>query len=150
MPIRFAKIEDVPELVAGGAIMHQLTRFKSQPYNANKVKQAFEELINKGEGKYVFFIAENSSQKIVGALIGVLEQQIFSDALTASVMHYDVLPEARSGGWAVRLLKVFELWAKNRDVFEVSVGVNSGVDAEKTGAFLAKMGFRNVGGNYAK
>jgi L-amino acid N-acyltransferase YncA len=150
MPIRFAKLEDVPALVVGGAIMHQLTRFKNQPYNAAKVTKSFEDLIEKGEGKYVFFVAENSNKKVVGALIGVLEQQIFSDVLTASVMHYDVLPDARSGGWGVRLLKAFEAWAKNRQVFEVCVGVNSGIDAEKTGVFLQKMGFGNVGGIYVR
>jgi GNAT superfamily N-acetyltransferase len=150
MPIRFAQLQDVPALVAGGAAMHQLTRFKSQPYNAAKVTRAFEELINKGEGKYVFFVAENSNKKIVGALIGVLEQQIFSDAITASVLHYDVVPEARAGGWAVRLLKAFELWAQNRNVIEICVGVNSGIEAEKIGAFFEKMGFKSIGGNYAK
>jgi L-amino acid N-acyltransferase YncA len=150
MPIRFAQLQDVPALVAGGAVMHQLTRFKNQPYNAVKVTRAFEELINKGEGKYVFFVAENANKKIVGALIGVLEQQIFSDAITASVLHYNVVPEARAGGWAVRLLKAFELWAQNRNVIEICIGVNSGFEAEKIGAFFEKMGFKNIGGNYAK
>jgi GNAT superfamily N-acetyltransferase len=150
MPIRFATLTDVPYLVAGGKQMHALTRFKNQPYIAERVNKAFSDIISQGEGKYVFFVAENAEKQLVGALIGVLEQQIFSDLLTASVMHFDVLPEARMGGWGVRLLKAFEQWAKNRKVFEIAMGVNSGDHAESIGAFLKKMGYASVGENFVR
>jgi GNAT superfamily N-acetyltransferase len=150
MPIRFAAFNDVPHLVEGGKKMHALTRFKNQPYLDERVTKAFNDLIAQGEGKYVFFVAENADKQIVGALIGVLEQQIFSDLLTASVMHFDVLPEARMGGWGVRLLKAFEQWAKNRNVFEIAMGVNSGVHAESVGVFLKKMGYASVGENFVR
>lgn len=103
--------------------MHQITRFKDQPY---------------------------IEEKVVGTLIGVLEQQIFSDLITASVMHYDVLPEARTGGWAVRLLKAFELWAKNRNAIEIALGVNSGDSDGRTAAFLTRFGYQQVGGNFVR
>jgi GNAT superfamily N-acetyltransferase len=150
MPIRFATLQDIPSLVDGGRRMHALTRFRDQPYLGEKVGQSFAELILKGEGKYVFFVAENRDQKVVGALIGVLDQQIFSDVITASVMHYDVLPEARAGGWGLRLLRAFEQWAINRKVFELVVGVNSGEDWEKIGTFLVKMGYEKTGENFVR
>jgi GNAT superfamily N-acetyltransferase len=150
MPIRFATLHDVPHLVEGGKKMHALTRFKNQPYLDERVTKAFNDLIERGEGKYVFFVAENGDKQIVGALIGVLEQQIFSDLLTASVMHFDVLPEARMGGWGVRLLKAFEQWAKNRSVFEISLGVNSGVQAKNVGEFVMRMGYVSVGENFVR
>ncbi len=65
-------------------------------------------------------------------------------------MHYDVLPEARMGGYAVRLLRAFEQWAKNRKVIEISLGVNSGVDLDTTGRFFQKMGYLKVGENFVK
>jgi GNAT superfamily N-acetyltransferase len=150
MPIRFATLTDVPHLVEGGKKMHALTRFKNQPYIDARVTKAFSDLIAQGEGKYVFFVAENADKQIVGALIGVLEQQIFSELITASVMHFDVLPEARMGGWGVRLLKAFEQWAKNRSVFEIAMGVNSGTHAESIGVFLKKMGYASVGENFVR
>jgi GNAT superfamily N-acetyltransferase len=150
MPIRFATLNDVPHLVAGGKQMHALTRFKNQPYIEARVTKAFNDLIAQGEGKYVFFVAENAEKQLVGALIGVLEQQIFSELITASVMHFDVLPEARMGGWGVRLLKAFEQWAKNRNVFEIAMGVNSGIHAESIGVFLKKMGCASVGENFVR
>lgn len=150
MTIRFATLDDVPSLVEGGSRMHALTRFRSQPYNAQKVAQAFVDLVTQGQGKYAFLVATGAEQRVVGALIGVMEQQIFSDAYTASVMHFDVLPEARMGGHGVRLLKAFEQWAKNRNALEVFFGVNSNTEVEMLSRFATKMGYRKVGENYVK
>ncbi|HEX5952325.1 MAG TPA: hypothetical protein VFY94_04035, partial [Rhodanobacteraceae bacterium] len=108
MAIRFATIDDVPALVAIGQRMHALTRFRSLDYKPAKVAQALSDVITKGQHKYVFFVGTGAEGRIVGGLLGVLEQHIFSDQLTASVMHFDVLPEARMGGHGVRLLKAFE------------------------------------------
>jgi len=152
MPIRMAKLEDIPALVEGGRRMHALTRFgKHFDYNAARVTQAFTELISKGQHKYVFMVAENGEGRIVGALIGVLEQHIYSELLTASIVHYDVLPEARMGGYGLRLLKAFEKWAGNRGVVEICFGVNSGgALGERLHRFSTRLGYREVGRHYVK
>ncbi|WP_458233095.1 N-acetyltransferase family protein [Roseateles sp. P5_E8] len=150
MTIRFATLNDVPALVEGGRRMHALTRFRSFDYDEQKVASAFTDLLTKGQQKYVFLVAQNSASAVVGALIGVLEQHIFSDQLTASVMHYDVLPEARSGGHGVRLLKAFEQWAANRKVAEIGLGINSGVDLARLSRFAVRMGYQKIGENFVK
>ncbi len=150
MPIRFATLADIPALVEGGSRMHALTRFRKQPYNAQKVAQAFSDLITQGQGKYAFLVAAGADGRVVGALIGVMEQQIFCDAHTASVMHFDVLPEARMGGYAVRLLKAFEKWATNREVVEINFGINSGEQLETLGRFASRMGYTKTGENFVK
>jgi len=150
MAIRLAKIDDVPALVEGGRRMHALTRFRHLDFNADKIARSFADLIQKGQHKYVFLVAEDSAGRVVGALIGVLEQHIFSDQVTASVMHYDVLPEARMGGYGVRLLKAFEQWCANRKVVEISLGVNSGDAFEAVGRFVTRVGYRKVGENFVK
>lgn len=150
MPIRLARIDDVPALVEGGHRMHALTRFRQLDYDAEKVTRAFTELIAKSQHKYVFFVAEDGALRIVGALIGVLEQHIFSEQLTASVMHYDVLPEARMGGYGVRLLRAFEQWCANRKVVEIVFGINSGDDFERVGRFAYRMGYAKVGENFVR
>lgn len=151
--IRFAETKDIPALVEGGSRMHAMTRFRHQPFDAQRMTNAFAELIHRGQGKYVFFVAENSRGQVVGALIGVLEHQIFSSALTASVMHIDVLPEARMGGYGVRLLKAFEQWAKNRRAIEINFGINSvDDDAElvRLTRFARRLGYQMVGANFSK
>jgi GNAT superfamily N-acetyltransferase len=150
MPIRFAQISDVPALVEGASRMHALTRFRVYPFSAQRTTDSLASLIHHSHGKYAFFVAENEEKIIVGALIGVLEQQIFTEALTASIMHIDVVPEARMGGHGVRLIKAFEIWAKNRNAFEIYFGINSGADAQLLGEWVVKMGYINVGGNFVK
>jgi GNAT superfamily N-acetyltransferase len=154
MAIRFATLDDVPALVESGKTMHALTRFKAFDYDAERVAATLRQLIDKGQNKYVFMVAEDAQKQLVGALIAVLETHIFSHRLTASVMHYDVLPDKRMGGHGVRLLKAFEQWCKNRKVFEINLGINSltAAQAEQdvVGRFVQKMGYAKVGGNFVK
>ena len=150
MPIRFALPADIPALVELGARMHALTRFKTQEYDRQKVAQTLADLVSSTKNKYVLFVAESAKGQVAGTLVGVLEQQIFSDALVASVMHFDVLPEFRMGGYGLRLIKAFEQWAKNRKVIELQFGVNSGVDMDRIGKFAVRLGYQKVGENYVK
>jgi GNAT superfamily N-acetyltransferase len=150
MPIRFATLSDVPVLVEGAGRMHASTRFRGQPYDAHKVSNAFADLIEQRKSRYGFFIAENPEGQIVGALIGSIEQQILSTVCTANVMHLDVRPEARMGGYAVRLLRAFETWSTNRGAVEIALGVNGGAEMRRLGQFARRMGFRAIGENYVK
>ena len=150
MPIRFANTDDVPGMVALGQRMHAITRFKHFTFDGERLAQALRAALTDGKNRYTFFVAIDSQGKLVGVLLAVLEQHIFSSQLTASIMHYDVLPESRMGGWGVRLLRAFELWARNRQIFEISFGINSGAEQESVGRFAQKMGFEKVGENFVK
>ncbi|HEV6966507.1 GNAT family N-acetyltransferase [Roseateles sp.] len=150
MAIRFATMADLPELIEGASRMHALTRFRTQPFNAQRVASSFTHLLQDRSGKYVFLVAIGANKALVGALIGVMEQQIFTDAYTASIMHIDVLPEARMGGYGVRLVRAYEQWAKNRNAFEISFGLNSGVDTSLASQFVQRIGYRKVGENFIK
>lgn len=150
MKIRFAEMNDVPVFVEMGKQFHANTRFREYEYNAEIVRHTLTELIaRKGAGKYVFFVADDSAGKPVGGLIGCLESHIFSNKPAANIVHFDVLPEKRMGGAALRLLTAFRKWAENRGVFELCVGVNSGENLEKLDRFFKKLGFKATGGNYA-
>ena len=150
MPIRFATVEDIPGMVSLGQRMHAITRFRQFVFDGARVAQALHAALTDGKSRYVCLVAIDSKGKLVGALLAVLEQHMFSSQLTASIMHYDVLPESRMGGWGVRLLRAFEQWAKNRKVFEISFGINSGTEQTTVGRFASKMGFEKVGENFVK
>jgi hypothetical protein len=79
-----------------------------------------------------------------------MEQQIFTDVYAASIMHIVALPQARMDGYGIRLLKAFELWAQNREAFEVYFGVNSGAESDGLGEMVVKMGYVRVGENFVK
>ena len=152
MKIRFATLNDIPACVELGRRMHSLTRFAAYDFNAERVAQNLRAVIESGQngkGTHCFFVAEDGAGQFVGALIGCVERHFFSDLSVASVIHYDVLPERRMSGAGLRLLTAFRKWAENRGVFELAVGVNSGVELEKMDRFLTRLGFQQTGGNYA-
>ncbi|MGH6626664.1 MAG: GNAT family N-acetyltransferase [Burkholderiaceae bacterium] len=150
MTIRFATAADIPALVALGRRMHAITRFQKFAYDETRVAQSLAEAFTHGRGRYVCFVAQDGRAQLVGGLLAVLEQHIFSAQLTASVMHYDVLPEKRMGGYGVRLLKAFEQWCKNRKVVEINLGINSLTEMDSVAGFVRKMGFTKVGENFVK
>ena len=150
MAIRFATVDDIPALVALGKRMHAITRFRTFAFDEERVAQALRAALEKGKQRYVCFVAEDGDKQIAGALLAVLERHIFSEQLTASVMHYDVLPERRIGGHGVKLLKVFEKWCKNRKVAEINLGINSLTEMDSVGGFVRKMGYVKVGENFVK
>ena len=147
MPIRFATLSDVPALVEGAAHAHALTRFRSQPYDAPKVAHAFTELIQQRQSKYGCFVAEDAAGRVVGALIGSIERQILSGACTASVMHFNVLPESRASEHAIRLLGAFEAWSMNRGAIEIAIGR---AEMQRFARLARKLGFRATSRSYVK
>lgn len=130
--------------------MHQYTRFKAFNYDPARVTANFGQLIQQGQSKYVFMVAADAHGQMKGGLIAVLERHIFSDQPVASVMHYDVLPEKRMGGYGVRLLKAFEQWCENRQVVEINLGINSLTEMDSVGQFVRKMGYSKTGENFVR
>lgn len=153
MSIRFAQISDVPALVQLGKHMYAITRFRTLDYDEARVAQSLTAALTQGNARYVGFVAEDGEGHVVGGLLAVLEKHIFSQQLTAAIMHYDVLPDKRMGGYGVRLLKAFEQWCKNRKVAEINFGINS-VDEvnemQRLGSFAVRMGYSKVGENYVR
>lgn len=130
--------------------MHALSRFRHLPYEQDRVAAALASAIENRQGRYLVLVALDRRQALVGCLIATFQRHIFSERLTASVLHFAVLPERRTGGHAVRLLLAFERCAQRRQVAEIAFGINSGTDVSRTGRFAQKMGFSRVGENFVK
>ncbi len=153
MSIRFATAQDIPALVSLGARVHALSRFKSMPYEAERVAAALQAAFAAADGRYICFVATDAQGQIAGGLLATLERHIFSPQITASIMHFDVLPEKRAAGYALRLIKAFEAWCKNRRIHEISFGINSvdnDQELERLGRFAKRLGYRKIGESYVK
>ena len=151
MPIRMARLEDIPALVEGGRRMHALTRFRHFDYLPEKVARSFEAVIRNGGNKYVFMVAEGLEGRLTGALIGAREAHLFTDQLTANLMHFDVLPEFRMGGYGLKLLLAFERWAQAAGATEICVGQNSAAGEGDVAPFhrlMMSRGYQIAGLNY--
>lgn len=149
MKIRFATLDDIPAFVELTPRFLSHTRFLSYEYNPERIATNLRAVIENTHGTHCFFVAEDADSNPVGCLIGCTERHFFSDQVVASVIHYDVLPEKRMGGAALKLLTAFKKWAENRSAFELAVGINSGTDLKQMDSFLRKLGFQMTGGNYS-
>jgi hypothetical protein len=149
MKIRFATVDDIPQLIEFGRRCHAMTRFRVYNYDALRMEATLRGIIESKSGANCLFVAEGNERAIIGVLVGALDRHFFSDHVVASIVHYDVLPEKRMSGAAVRLLTAFRKWAENRGAFELSAGVNSGTDLDRTDKFLKRLGFAPTGGNYS-
>jgi GNAT superfamily N-acetyltransferase len=153
MSIRFATAEDIPALVSLGARVHALSRFRAMSYDAQRVAAALHSAFEEKSGRYVCFVATDTVDQVAGGLLATLERHIFSPQITASIMHFDVLPEKRSAGYALRLIKAFEAWCKNRHISEISFGINSvddPIELARLGRFAQRLGYRKIGESYVK
>lgn len=150
MAIRFATPADIPDLTELGRRMQAISRFRTFDFDEARVKASLALALGEKAERYIILVATDSQQRVVGSLMATLERHIFSQQLVASVMMFLVLPEARMGGHAVRLLRALEQWCKNRKVVEINLGINSLTEMDSVGQFVRKMRYAKVGENFVK
>ena len=115
------------------------------PYDEEVSRRAFERALAKGN--HCLLQAELDG-RLIGGLSGVAAPHFHSPAIGAYLITWYVLPGHRGSSAAVRLLRRFGSWAKERRAVRMYVGISSGVDMARTDRLLKRLGFRFRGGNY--
>lgn len=144
--IRSANIEDVDWLVELGAQMHAESAYGFLPYDQEKVRRMITSYID-DPSTYCVLAAEHE-QSIVGMLCGYLIDYFFCEEIVASDVAIYVDSGFRGSSAAPRLIRAFREWAVARGAREVCLGVSTGFEVERTGAFYERLGFTRVGGIY--
>jgi GNAT superfamily N-acetyltransferase len=143
--VRAPKPADLPALLALAQRMHAEGAYSFLPFDPKKVALLF---VACGAMKDHFAAVADRGGAPVGFLGGKLATYPFCNETLATDLGFFVAPEHRASTAAVRLLRAFRAWAKERGAREVSLGVSSGVDVERIGALYERMGFRAMGGIY--
>lgn len=165
MNIRMATLADIPACVAFGQHICAVTRYSRFQYDPQRTAQQLQQLIAVGQqqrGSHCVLLAlpneagpdaspdaPQAPPPVAGLLMGCIESHLFSPERVASVINYAVLPGRRMSGAGMRLLGAFRRWAENRGAVEISLGINSGVQIERTDRFLRRLGFEHLGGHYS-
>ena len=84
----------------------------------------------------------------VGLYAGFVSKYFFSDELVANDVAWYVIPEKRGSQIALRLLDMFQLWAKDRGVSETRLGFTTDIKGEKFNSLMKKLGYDQVGYTY--
>lgn len=143
-------VEDIVYL-AGRA--HAESRFSYITFAPNKVRSIFEIAISNPK-KHAIFLASKNQNPIGFAYCSVGEYHIGVGSLVTTIHNINVIKEVRhsfrGGRVAIGLFRGVESWSRARSSQEILFHVTSGVDLERTHKFIKKIGYKFVGGSYAK
>lgn len=140
-------IENIRDTIGLAMRMQQESDFKEVPFDIETMAQSVINLvINNPRGFGV--VAYTDKGEPVGMLCGSITDYVFSRGSVASDFAWFVLPEYRGSRSALKMLKMFQAWAKDQGATELYMGITTNVKADRTGELLKRVGFDHVGGNY--
>ena len=71
-------------------------------------------------------------------------------AISARLLYVYVTPRQRGGLLGIKLIHGFRKWALEKEVVELHLGADFGIDIGKTDRLFRRLGFQMVGGNYSR
>lgn len=140
--IRNATRDDIPRLVELGRMMHmESPRFRPFKYLGGQVSSMLEYLIDNDNG--LVLVAQHADG-IVGGLMAMAMPHYACELMQASDLALFVHPDYRGGSAALRLVGGYREWAESIGA-EPSIGLNTGVQPERTAQLLAALGGEQTG-----
>lgn len=125
-------------------------------------ESTFSDLVSYDEGKMlnvartysvsddkVLIVARDGDGATIGVFAGYSLPFYFSDDKIARDVLWYVVPEHRASGVGIRLLVLFERWARDRGSKAVWIGQDSGIDTSKFSRVLESRGYGFIGSNYS-
>lgn len=138
MMIRRATPDDFQRLADLGALMHaESPRFRDFTYQPARVLEMLAWLTNSPQG--LVLVADMPFEGVIGGIMAMAVPHYACDLVQASDMAFFVHPEFRGGTAAARLVHGYLDWAREMGA-EPSIGVNTGVQPQRTGRLLAALG----------
>jgi GNAT superfamily N-acetyltransferase len=146
--LRRATPADIPALVAMGGRMHaESPRYSRYPYQPERIRRAVGLML--ASPACFVLIAERDGAP-AGFFGGMLSEHPFSGHFYAGDAAVYVTPECRGMSILPRMLRAFERWADDVGAEEVTLGVSTEVQTERTARLYSRLGYRLSGGILAK
>lgn len=143
MIIRDATLDDAADLLRMGELMQQESpRFNKFTFDREKSATLINHLISINNG--IIVVAEKDGA-IVGMLGGMVTEHFFSRDLYACDFVVYIEPEYRGGSTVIRMIKLFEQRAIELGAKEVSLGISTELQSERTASLYEKLGYIRSG-----
>lgn len=139
---RVAKYTDAHDVVDVCADFHAESWQSFANFDADLMYQWIVERIDSDESE--IFTAWDG-KKLVGALIGLVFCYPYSNTLVAGDYIWYVAPKYRGGMTGVRLMRMYEEWARGVGAAKVTTGVTSGIRIERGEQLLSRLGYSPAG-----
>lgn len=140
--IRNASTSDLDQLVAMAESMHhESPRFRGFTFLPDRLRGVLDSLLDMDHG--CLLVAEQGTE-LTGGLAAVAYPHFACDVLQACDLGLFMLPQHRGGTTAARLVRKYVEWARGIGA-EPSIGINTGVDPDRTARLLATLGAQQTG-----
>lgn len=146
----FSTIEEIVFLARRA---HEESRFSYIKFAPEKVRAIAESALQATD-RHGVFMAWSDGAPVGFAYCSLGEYHIGIGTLVTTIRNICVLPEERhrlgGGKVAIGLFKGVESWSRARGSKEILIHVTSDVDLGRTDKFVQRLGYRCIGGSYAK
>lgn len=149
MKFRNAMPVDIDRIVELGGMMHRESRFRDRNFNHEKVAALVLRMMRQTENCLVI-VATTDDGFIIGGLMGMVVEDWFGDDRVVQDLALFIDPEQRGYMAATHLIAAFSEWAQSMGCVETEMGVNTGINPERTGRMFEAVGFRRVGLLYSR
>jgi GNAT superfamily N-acetyltransferase len=124
----------------GQRMAHESPRFSHSTFDMDRCLNLLHTLTSSEDG-LVLVVGDEP----IGMLLGLVTEQFFSADRIAQELVVYMLPEHRGGRDVVRMIQAFEDWAVARGAREITLGVSTEVNTERTAAMYRRLGFVDSG-----
>jgi len=153
---RFALISDMShmdEIVTMAREAHAESRFSYIDFAPIKVRAIVERAISNPR-QHAIMMAWEDGKPVGSAYCSVGEYHIGVGTLVTTIHNINVLKDVRhslrGGRIALGLFRGMETWSQARSSREILFHVTSDVDLGRTHKLIKRLGYRFIGGSYAK
>lgn len=141
--MREATYFDLPALIALGERMHaESPHFSRIAFSAVKLRETLMAVMGSPDG---FLWVVEKDGVIAGVMVAIALQHWCSTDVVATELVLFVEREHRGSLIGARLIKKYRTWAALKGCKQVTAGVSTGVDVEKTTALYERLGFKQFG-----
>ena len=132
---------------------HEESRFSYIEFAPHKVRAIAERAISDPK-RHAAMMAWDGGKPVGFAYGSIGEYHIGTGTLVTTIHNINVLSEVRhslrGGRVALGLFRGIETWSKARSSKEILFHVTSDVDLSRTHKFIKRLGYRFIGGSYAR
>ena len=143
MGIRDATVHDLDRLIEIGLEMQSESSYRYLTYDPDRVRSFLSGLIGT---QYVRVYEKDG--RVVAVMVGVATPAWFSEDMMATDLALFVDKKHRGSMTAIRLIRDFLRWAKDRGVKQIRPGVSTGAVGSAGSRLYEAMGFEAVGTTY--
>lgn len=140
--IRPATHDDITAILQLSAAMHNESRYRTLPYNADKFAAVLQQLLDSPQGMVA--VAEREG-RVIGAIAAVITEHYFADATISYELGLYIEKPQRGGLAGYRLAKAYIDWARSRGVDQIDMGITTGINESRTASLYTRLGLNRVG-----